>query len=134
MGTDQYPTTLDQAYRILSDTQHRLNRERLRRGETIFQRDRTSITIPEGDDVILRHGRRVYNVECNNCDAWGHYASACPKVDSKDSQKKENRNDNYDYLSSLCYILDTGSTHNTLKDLDDVIKLTHLFQNGVSNM
>ena len=29
LGTDQYPTTLNAAYRILSDTQSRLNRDRV---------------------------------------------------------------------------------------------------------
>jgi len=61
LGTDQYPAALDQAYRILSDTQHRLNRERVRRGgisnntdkgQTNFQKNRPGVTIPTGENVV----------------------------------------------------------------------------------
>ena len=84
LGTDQYPTDLDTAYAILTETQKQQDRDRLRQssstsrtrseqGQSNYQNDRA---IPDGESVVLRTDRRVFNVQCNRCNAWGHYASA----------------------------------------------------------
>ena len=115
LGTDQYPTSLDKAYAILTETQKQLHRERVRQnssnsrtrndqGQSKYQNNRS---IPEGETVVMGTDRRVFNVQCNRCNAWGHYASACPQVSIKNLK---NISDVHS-LTSLCYILDTGSTH-----------------------
>ena len=142
LGTDQYPTTLDKAYAILTETQKQLERERLRsnnygnrsrneQGQSNYQGNRT---IPDGENIVMGTDRRVFNVQCNRCNAWGHYASACPQVSNTVSIKTSNNISDDNILTSLCYILDTGSTHTTVKDKDDLINLTNLFKNKVLNM
>ena len=93
LGVDNYPTTIDQAYSILRDNQQRMNigrtvAERRISGEvtnaavlsgtTNFQRR----SIPDGENVVMGTDRRVYNVQCNNCNAWGHYSRECPHASS----------------------------------------------------
>ena len=104
LGTDQYPTDLDKAYAILTVTQKQLDRDRLRQssssgrsrsehGQSNYQNDRT---IPDGETVVLGTDRRVFNVQYNRCNAWDHYANACPQVSNTVSTKniKDNLNDN----------------------------------------
>ena len=142
LGTDQYPTNLDKAYAILTETQKQMDRDRIRQntsssrarseqGQSNYQNDRS---IPDGETVVMGTDRRVFNVQCNRCNAWGHYASACPQVSNEVSSKALQNITKDHTLTSLCYILDTGSTHNTVKDKDDIINLTNLFKNKVLNM
>ena len=95
LGADQFPTTMDAAYRILNDTQSRLNQDRVRRGgnandwrmtgQSNFQgrdggnRDNMP-TIPEGANIVIGTDRRVYTIQCNKCNEWGHYADRCPEA------------------------------------------------------
>ena len=73
---------MDAAYRILNDTQSRLNQDRVRRGgnandwrmtgQSNFQgRDRGNRdnmpTIPEGANIVIGTDRRVYTIKCNKC-------------------------------------------------------------------
>jgi len=48
--------------------------------------------------------------------------------------KCENHGNCNKYSSVLRYLLDTGCTHNTVKDKDDIINLTNLFKNEVLRM
>ena len=159
LGTDNYPTTLEQAYRILSDTQQRLNADRVRRGGTFndwringysnFQggkNNKNMPTIPEGANIVLGTDRRVYTIQCHNCNEWGHYADCCPEVKKDGGNNEVSKNKNglifqcvngkcqHNYSSVIRYLLDTGSTHNTVKDKVDLINLTSLFKNNVLRM
>ena len=96
LGTDSCPTTLDGAYRILSDTQLRRNRDCVRRGggydrrvtgQSNYQgnggrnRNRDNLpTIPEGANIVIGTDHRVFTIQCNRCNEWGHYADKCPEV------------------------------------------------------
>jgi len=84
LGHDYFPTTVDGAYRILADTQRRLNEDRLRRGG-IWNRNIGSLhygggggrgsrrnhenlpQIPEGARLVLGRDRRIYTAQCYNC-------------------------------------------------------------------
>ena len=152
LGTDSFPTTMEAAYRILSDTQSRLNQDRVRRGGGNDRRltgysnyqgrnNENRPTIPEGANIVIGRDRRVYTIQCNRCNEWGHYADQCPEVtDDEVSKKKfifkcENSGEcHHNYSSVLRYLLDTGSTHNTVKDKDDILNLTSLFKNEVLRM
>ena len=135
LGVDNYPTTLDVAYRILTETQQRMNAgreasERRGAGTTTASAGTTIASagtcnyqrrsIPDGQDVVMGTDRRVYNVQCNNCNAWGHYARECPRASSEVSNNSKNTNVLRDELKS---ILDTGSTHTTVKDNNDITYL-----------
>ena len=82
-------------------------------GRANYQNDRA---IPGGEEIELGTDRRVLNVQCNRCNAWEHYATTCPRVSNSVSKKNMNTTINNDYLTPLCYILDAGSTHNTVED------------------
>ena len=133
LGVDNYPMTLDQAYRILIETQQRMNNGRAMTekrdtgkntsatsepGVSIFQRR----TIPDGETIVMRFDRRVYNVQCNNCNAWGHCSRECSSTSSTVSNNKQLTRTHAN-KKLLKYILDTGSTHTTVKDNSDLINL-----------
>ena len=140
LGVDNYPTTLDAAYRILTETQQRMNADREaseRCGAGTTTASAISVTgtsnyqrrsIPDGQDVVMGTDRRVYNVQCNNCNAWGHYARECPRASSEVNNNSKNTNE---LRNELKYILDTGSTHTTVKDNNDI---TNLFRSKILRM
>ena len=72
--------------------------------------------------------RRVYNVQCNNCNAWGHYSRECPRAGSTVSIHS---NKSHSYNNALKYILDTGSTHTTVNNNADI---TNLFKSNILQM
>ena len=87
-------------------------------------------TIPEGANIVIGTDRRVYTIQCNKCNEWGHYADRCPEagngeVSCKEIIFKRPGKCSHNYSSVLRYILDTGSTHNTVKDKDDTSNLTN---------
>ena len=149
LGVDQYPTNLDKAYAILTDSQIQQERDRLRRsgntnntnvtnyagnnmqGDSNYQSDRQ---VPEGENIVIGTDRRVSTVQCTRCNTWGHYANVCPQVSTTVSKKKVNKNIFENNFTSLCYILDTGSTHNIVKEPDDLTNITNLFNNKVLHM
>ena len=72
---------LDKAYAILTETKKQQERVRLRQtgtnnsstsntisGQVNYQNDRA---IPEGEEIVMGTDRRVFNVQCNRCNAWG---------------------------------------------------------------
>ena len=82
LGGDSYPLSMDQAYRILTESQQRMDTGRAANerngprestntavvaGASNFQRR----TIPEGEAIVMGTDRRVYNVQCNNCNGDG---------------------------------------------------------------
>ena len=104
LGTDQFPVTLDAACHILSDTQERLNQDRIRRGsnandwrvigQSNYQggngrgnRDNLP-TIPEGANIVLGSDRKVYTIQCKRCNEWFHYANRCPEVENGEISSK----------------------------------------------
>ena len=93
-------------------------------GVTNYQR----LSIPDGQEVILGTDRRVHNVQCNNCNAWGHFARECPRTSSTVSKGTLTRKN---YSNTLKYLLDTGSTHNTVNDSRD---MTNIFKSKVLRM
>jgi len=82
----------------------------------------------------------VFTIQYNRCNEWGNYADKCPEVNEQEVSKTkfvfkcENHGNCNTYSSVLRYLLDTGSTHNTVKDKDDIINLTNLFKNEVLRM
>jgi len=133
LGVDNYPTTLDADYRILTETQQRMNAGREASeprgagttasaisvtGTSNYQ----SRSIPDGQDVVMGTDRRVYNVQFNSCNAWGHYVRECPCANSEVSNNSKSTNVRGDELK---YILDTGSTYTTVKDNDDTKKFAN---------
>lgn len=95
LGNDNFPTTVEAAYRILSDTQSRLNQDRVRRGGGYDRRvtgysnyqgrnNDNRPTIPEGANIVIGRDRRVYTIQCNRCNEWGHYADNCPEVNDNE--------------------------------------------------
>jgi hypothetical protein len=133
LGVDNYPSTLDQAFRILTETQKAMlqasnrttNNSNVTSGASNYQR----LAIPDGEEVVLGTDRRVHNIRCNNCNAWGHYARECPRIDSTVSSMSKNK------ISRQCnvlkYLLDTGSTHNTVNNKNH---LTNVFKSNVLHM
>ena len=104
LGTDQFQLTLDAAYRILSDTQERVNQDRIRCGSNTNEwrvigqsnyqggnrrsnRDNVS-TIPEGANIVLGSDRKVYTIQCKRCNEWFHYANRCPEVENGEISSK----------------------------------------------
>ena len=79
LGIDNYPLTLDQAFRILTETQKAMlltsdrqttgannsNVTSAASGASNYQR----LAIPDGEEIVLGTDRRVHNVQCNNCNA-----------------------------------------------------------------
>ena len=76
---------MEAAYRILSDTQSRLNQDRVRRGGGHDRRvtgysnyqgrnNENRPTIPEVANIVIGRDRRVHTIQCNRCNEWGHYA------------------------------------------------------------
>ena len=139
LGIDNYPLTLDKAFRILSETQkemvaageRRINRANSANvtsatsGESNYQR----LTIPDGEEIVPGTDRRVHDIQCNNCNAWGHYARECPRIDSTVSSA--NKNKILRQSNVLKYLLDTGSTHNTVNSNQH---LTNVFKSIVLRM
>ena len=72
--------------------------------------------IPEGEVVVMGTDRRVYNVQCNSGNAWGHYSRECPAASSTVSSSNKKSNLRNIKRRSLKYILDTGSTHTTVNE------------------
>ena len=136
LGVDKYPNDVDQAYAILNDTHVRQDAARLRstrrQGQTNFQRSRSDEVIPDGEEVVMGTDRRVHTVRCHNCNRWGHYAGQCPEVSSAVRIPKSNMNE-YD-TTLINYLLDTGSTHNTVNNKSDLYLLTNLFNDKVLHM
>ena len=74
-GVDNYPTTLDAAYQVLTETQQQMNAgceasERRGAGTTTASTISETSTsnyqrrsIPDGQDVVIGTDRRVYNVQ-----------------------------------------------------------------------
>jgi len=90
---------------------------------------------------VIGRDRRVYTIQCNRCNEWGHYADQCPEVTDDEVSKKKfifkcaNSGEcHHNYSSVLRYLLDTRSTHNTVKDKDGILNLTSLFKNEVLRM
>ena len=136
LGVDKYPNDVDQAYAILNDTHVRQDAARLRtsrrQGQTNFQRNRSEEAIPDGEEVVMGTDRRVFTVRCHNCNRWGHYAGQCPEVSNAVRIPKSNVNEND--TSLINYLLDTGSTHNTVNNKKDLYLLTNLFNEKVLHM
>ena len=158
LGNDKFPTTIEQTYRILTDTQQRLNADRVRRNTSTFDwrssghsnyqggsngRTRDNLpTIPEGANIVIGTDRGVHTIQCRNCNEWGHYANCCPEASNGNNPvsiksfifKCSHAKCHHNYSSVLRYILDTGSTHNTVKDKNDIINLTRLSKKDILRM
>ena len=142
-GVDNYPATLDAAYRILTETQQRMNAGRAaseQRGAGATTASAISVTgtsnyqrrsIPDGQDIVMGTDRREYNVQYNNCNGWGHYSRECPRASSKVSNNSKSISVPHRCSDVLKHILDTGSTHTTVKDNND---LTNLFKSKILQM
>ena len=96
-------------------------------GASNFQRK----AIPKGETIVMGTDRRVYNVQCNNCNAWGHYSRECPTASSTVSSRNRYHNARNNKRNRLNYILDTGSTHTTVNDNRD---LTNVFKSKILRM
>jgi len=158
LGHDNFPTTVDGAYRILADTQRRLDEDRLRRGVTWNRnigsshygggggrgarspRNHENLPqIPEGARLVLGRDRRIYTAQCYNCQEWGHFADQCPEALNQGNNKVSytRKSSNSQCYSQKCshnyisYILDTGSTHNTVKDMTHLTNVTNLNKKDV---
>jgi len=143
LGHDNFPTTVDGAYRILTDTQRRLDEDQLRRGGTWNRnigsshyggrgglgsrtpRNHENLPqIPEGARLVLGRDRRIYTAQCYNCQEWGHFADQYPEALNQGNNKVSytRQSNNFQCYSQKCshkhisYILDTGSTQNTEKN------------------
>jgi len=44
----------------------------------------------DGQDIVMGTDRRLYNVQCNNCNAWGHYSREYPRASSTVSNDSKN--------------------------------------------
>ena len=136
LGVDKYPVDVDQAYVILNDTHVRQDAARLRanrcQGQSNFQRNRVNEVIPDEEEVVTGTDRRAHAVRCHNCNRWRHYAGQCTEVISTVSMP--NSKVNVDDPTLINYLLDTGSTHNTVNNKRDLYLLTNLFNDKVVHM
>ena len=169
LGTDKFPETREATYRILADTQRRLDEERIRRGNvgtwnrnigsshygnnnnvrggTTSPRNRDNLpTIPEGARLVLGNDRRIYTAQCYNCQEWGHFSDQCPESNQGNNNRvsthtSSTTSNHFKCFNKTCktkhnisYILDTGSTHNTVKDKTHITNLTNLFNKDILHM
>ena len=111
---------MDTAYRILADTQDRLNDERLRSkgtwrntGTTFYQggHNGRNETIPEGAKIVVGTDHKVHTVKCNKCQEWGHYASHFPEVSYCHNLQSAEKG----CFRNAKYLLDSGTTPSSSK-------------------
>ena len=137
LGVDNFPRNMDGAYRILTDTQDRLNKERRRyngnsnvnwrnTGVSHYQGGRgNSYVVPQGCKIVVGTDNRVHNVQCNKCKEWGHYAGQCPddKEVSKHVCMHNKKVDNQGKTTR--YLLDSATTHTTVNNLNNITNMKH---------
>ena len=143
LGLDSCPATMEEACRLLTNEQRRINEQRLRKsggrrnvnninGTSYYARtplsdatnnnNRNENIIPNGKTVIPGIDGKVFTIRCNKCQKWGHYANKCPECSETNVREIKSN----DVLTDDDYIIDSGSAHSTLqshKNVKDIVCL-----------